>query len=257
MEKFGFVYLWYDRGTKRFYLGCHWGHENDGYICSNPAMRKAYRRRKTDFKRRILSRIYTNRQDLLTEEQRFLDMIPREDFGRKFYNVNSKANFYAWWMNEETKRQVIEKFKNSHWSRNSKKRDQVTQKLRNANLGHTPWNKGKTNVYTPERISEMSRKLTGKPIPHLHTQEVRTKIANKIRENYANGYQNHRIGTTHSEDTKVKMSRNNAMNNPEYVAKVKASKQGIKWLKNGTVRKMAIPGSDKYEMLISEGFTLC
>jgi len=32
MEKYGFVYLWYDKKHKRYYIGCRWGKENDGYI---------------------------------------------------------------------------------------------------------------------------------------------------------------------------------------------------------------------------------
>ena len=33
MEKYGFVYLWYDRKRKMFYIGSHWTTETDGYIC--------------------------------------------------------------------------------------------------------------------------------------------------------------------------------------------------------------------------------
>ena len=35
MEKYGFVYIWFDRKHKRYYIGCHWGHEDDGYVCSS------------------------------------------------------------------------------------------------------------------------------------------------------------------------------------------------------------------------------
>lgn len=103
---YGFVYLWYDKKQKRFYVGSHWGFEDDGYICSNPNMKENRRYRPDTFKRRILSRVYTNRHDLLSEEQRFLDMIKPEEFGRKYYNKNASATFYAWWMNEETKSEV-------------------------------------------------------------------------------------------------------------------------------------------------------
>jgi hypothetical protein len=48
-EKYGFVYIWYDRKHKRYYIGCHWGHENDGYICSSSWMMKAYKRRPQDY----------------------------------------------------------------------------------------------------------------------------------------------------------------------------------------------------------------
>lgn len=105
MEKYGFVYLWLDKKHNKFYVGSHWGTEDDGYICSSKTMLKAHKRRPQDFKRRILSRIYTDRQGLLHEEQRFLDMIDRDHFGSRYYNINAKVQGY-WWVNEETKKQV-------------------------------------------------------------------------------------------------------------------------------------------------------
>lgn len=29
-EKYGFVYIWRDRKYNRYYIGCHWGREDDG-----------------------------------------------------------------------------------------------------------------------------------------------------------------------------------------------------------------------------------
>lgn len=103
---YGFVYLWRDKTYNRFYIGSHWGFEDDGYVCSSNAMREAYRRRKHDFKRRILQRVYTDRKDLLETEQTWINKIKPEEFGRRYYNVNSKVGKYAWWMNEDTKAEV-------------------------------------------------------------------------------------------------------------------------------------------------------
>ena len=55
-EKYGFVYLQFDRKHKRYYVGCHWGTVDDGYICSSNWMRDTYNRRPQDFKRRILKK---------------------------------------------------------------------------------------------------------------------------------------------------------------------------------------------------------
>lgn len=77
--KYGFIYIWYDRKRKMFYIGSHWGTEDDGYICSSNWMRNTYKRRREDFKRRIVARIFTNRLDLLAEEQRWLDMIKPDE----------------------------------------------------------------------------------------------------------------------------------------------------------------------------------
>jgi NUMOD3 motif-containing protein len=91
-EKYGFVYIWYDRKHRRYYVGCHWGREDDGYICSSPWMQKAYRRRSGDFKRRILIRGIASRKELYVEEQRWLNMIKPQEIKVRYYNLNTKNN---------------------------------------------------------------------------------------------------------------------------------------------------------------------
>lgn len=89
MKKYGFVYLWRDKKHKRYYVGSHWGLENDGYVCSSRWMRNAYRLRPNDFKRRILARVYSSKQDLLMEEGRWLSMMKQEEInGVRYYNRN-------------------------------------------------------------------------------------------------------------------------------------------------------------------------
>lgn len=90
--KTGFVYIWYDRKHKRYYIGSHWGAENDGYVCSSRWMRNAYKRRPHDFKRRIVSTVDSNRGDLLAEEYRWLQMISKDHLGSKYYNLTNHLN---------------------------------------------------------------------------------------------------------------------------------------------------------------------
>ena len=85
-EKHGFIYLWYDRRRRQFYIGSHWGTEDDGYICSSTWMRNSYKRRREDFKRRIIARVDV-RANLMQEEQRWLDMIKKKELGVRYYNV--------------------------------------------------------------------------------------------------------------------------------------------------------------------------
>ena len=85
-EKYGFVYVWYDRWRKMFYVGSHWGTEDDGYICSSNRMRDAYRRRPNDFKRRVIARV-DDRLELLDEEFKWLDLISEKELGKKYYNL--------------------------------------------------------------------------------------------------------------------------------------------------------------------------
>ncbi len=84
--KYGFVYIWFDKTKKRFYIGSHWGTEEDGYICSSRFMHYAKRKRPNDFKRRILARV-NDRVELLTEEHKWLSLIPDDQLGKKYYNL--------------------------------------------------------------------------------------------------------------------------------------------------------------------------
>jgi hypothetical protein len=87
MEKYGFVYIWRDRKHKRYYIGSHWGTEDDGYLCSSNWMRDAHKRRPDDFKRRILARVRTTRADLYLEEERWLKMVKPEETRVRYYNL--------------------------------------------------------------------------------------------------------------------------------------------------------------------------
>lgn len=87
MEKYGFVYIWYDRKHKRYYVGCHWGTIDDGYICSSSWMKKAYKIRPEDFKRRILKTNLT-REQMYLEEQIYFNTIKPEEIKTKYYNLS-------------------------------------------------------------------------------------------------------------------------------------------------------------------------
>jgi len=90
MEKTGFIYIWYDRKRKMYYVGCHWGSEDDGYICSSKRMNDAYRYRPQDFKRRIIQRGITDRKTLLEVEHKWLQFIPDKELGKQYYNHSKK-----------------------------------------------------------------------------------------------------------------------------------------------------------------------
>lgn len=91
MQLFGFVYIWYDKRDQRYYIGSHKGSMDDGYVCSSPKMKKEYKLRSKDFKRRILYYSFGDRIELLGMEQKWLDLIPRDQFGKKYYNLNADA----------------------------------------------------------------------------------------------------------------------------------------------------------------------
>lgn len=191
----GFVYLWFDRKHKRYYIGSHWGTEDDGYICSSRWMRKAYRRRPEDFKRRIIARIHTNRKDLLIEEKRWLRMIKPEERKIRYYNLNIFVSDY-WWADEDTKKTVGEKisvslqkpdvklkrslgqqgrvFTEEHRAKmaavkrgqpgnatGSKRTEETRKKMSESRMGTPAWNKGVP--WSDETRSKISMSLRNRP----------------------------------------------------------------------------------------------
>lgn len=108
-EKTGFIYIWRDRKHNRYYIGYHWGHEWDGYICSSRWMRKAYKRRPQDFKRRILKRGISFK-DLPAEEFKWLSLIKDEELGTRYYNVN--RYHFGHWSNTSFREEVAKKCAN-------------------------------------------------------------------------------------------------------------------------------------------------
>lgn len=231
MEKYGFVYVWFDKKHRRFYLGCHWGSESDGYICSSRWMRQSYRRRPDDFTRRVISRVYTSRADLLIEEGRWLNLIPDTDIGTRYYNLTKHTN--------------------GHWHTDPDKRLTVGQKISKANKGRVSPLKGVP--CSEEHKQKLSELWKGKPKNYERSAETRSKISiNSIRLQ-AEGKIGLR-GRTHTADTKRKMSQNNAMNDPINRQKISDAKKGIRWLKHGATKKMAVPGTEKFNSLIALGY---
>jgi len=237
-EKYGFVYIWYDRKHKRYYIGSHWGEEDDGYICSSPWMKKSYKRRPDDFKRKIISRVYSNKKELLDEEYIYLSKIKDEELGKKYYNLSNR--------------------KPSHWSTDPQKKLTVGQKIsakNKANPDFGKWNCGKTlSEEQKKKISES----TSIAMKKRYKENPRTpETCKKIGENSKRLQREKKIGMhgrKHKPETIEKMKQNNAMNNPIHVDKVRASKQGIKYLNRDGKRKMAVPHTDKWNKLIEEGY---
>lgn len=231
MKKYGFIYLWFDKKHRRFYLGCHWGSEDDGYICSSRWMRQAFKRRPQDFKRRIISRVHSSRADLLVEEGKWLSLIDDDHISSRYYNLTKHTN--------------------GHWTTDPQKRLTVGQKISIANKGRPSAAKG---VPCPEERKQMLSELwKGKPKPHTRTAATRAKIAANTKRLQAEG----KIGMhgkKHSDHTKQLMSKNNAMNDPINRQKISDAKRGIRHLTNGAIRKMAVPGTEKFNSLIASGY---
>lgn len=217
-EKYGFVYIWYDSARskqkgedkiKRWYIGCHWGSEDDGYICSSNWMRDAYRRRPQDFKRRIISKVY-KRDEIFEEEYKWLTMIRQEELGKKYYNLQKyllhwssdlntmnivseklsialsgeKHPCFGKHLSDETRKKIGLAHKGRIHNEESRKNMSEGQKKRFAT--DVPWNKGiPATVETLKKISEANK---GKPSWNKGkkmSEETKKKISESKSMNFS------------------------------------------------------------------------
>ena len=235
--KFGFVYLWFDRKHKKFYVGSHWGTVDDGYICSSRWMRKAYNRRPRDFKRRIIARIDTSRKELLLEEHRWLSLIKDHELSTRYYNLTKHLNGH--WSAEDTAKTISEKI--SAKTKEAMARPEVRQKYL-ANINNRD-NKSSDPVVIEKRRASMKATMAKKfPIeqrkhrPEFNSSEYVENMAVKTKQLWE------RPG--HRENVSSKISES-----------LKASKElrsmqmkSMKWWTNGTnnTRSLTSPGDDWY-----------
>lgn len=189
-DHFGFVYIWYDRKRKMFYIGSHMGNVDDGYICSSNRMRNVYRRRPEDFKRRILYYLRVNdRNVLLKEELRWLLMIKENEIRIKYYNLRVNAtgpmpdDIREHWQQPEKRERHIASMTKA-WTPERRKahgdkikakwQDPEYQAKMSKRKGHTPTpeenkrtaERNRNRVYTPElrkRMSDSAKKRANTP----------------------------------------------------------------------------------------------
>jgi hypothetical protein len=215
-EKYGFVYIWRDRKHKRYYVGCHWGTEDDGYICSSSWMTKAYKRRPEDFRRRVLARIITNRFDLYEEEHRWLQMMKQEEIkGPRYYNQLS--------------------YRFSHWSEDPNNRLTLSEKISI---------KTKEAMQRPEiREKFLKGYSKRKKMTNENDRDAIVLRNESIKEAYANQELRdiHRINAKNLwSKEEHKQKRSDAMkalwNNPEYRKKI---------IEKSTGRKLSQEARDK------------
>jgi hypothetical protein len=157
MEKYGFVYIWFDRKHYRFYIGSHWGNETDSYICSSIWMKRAYKRRPNDFRRKILEKVFTDKKDLLEKENIWLAKIKKCELKNRYYNLTNYPKNH-WSADPDKAKTISEKLKISHnrpefkakareqklGDKNPMKRPEVIAKRAKSmeNVQIIPWNKG-------------------------------------------------------------------------------------------------------------------
>ena len=197
MEKYGFIYVWYDKKRNMYYVGSHWGTLEDGYICSSNRMRDAYRRRPQDFKRRIVSKNIP-RDKLLEEEYKWLEMISDSQLGKRYYNLR-KHKWGHWSTDANQNLTVQEKIKKalsdpevreklSAANKGKKRSEETIEKIKLARA------KQIITEETKKKISDSHKGSNNHFYGKQHSAEVRKMLSEKHK------------GKKHSEETKKKMS---------------------------------------------------
>lgn len=86
-----FIYIWFNKVKRMFYIGKHFGSINDGYICSSKKMMQEYKKRPSDFRRKILTYVIdTTGYEILNAELKWMSYINDENLGKKYYNLKIK-----------------------------------------------------------------------------------------------------------------------------------------------------------------------
>lgn len=205
-EKSGFIYIWMDRKHNRYYIGCHWGFENDGYICSSKIMKKAFKRRPYDFKRRIIKRNISSRPELYVEELRYLKMIKPEELRNRYYNLNITNN-EMWHKYPENIKTIGQKISLMKTGKNTGPRDASVGK--NISLAKTESFKKRRlenengKAFTQEHIDKMRQsKLDAN---HKQSDEWKKAQSEFLKEQWNSGQRNRNPGPL-SEEHKLKIS---------------------------------------------------
>lgn len=80
-----FVYMWFDKTRKMFYVGQHSGNFDDSYISSSRWLTGEVLYRPKDFKRRII-KIFETKNEAQKYEGYLISLIKDDEFGKKYYN---------------------------------------------------------------------------------------------------------------------------------------------------------------------------
>jgi hypothetical protein len=239
-QKYGIIYLWFDRKKKKFYLGAHWGTIDDGYICSSRWMKNTYKRRPQDFKRRILEKVISNKEEMFLREENWLSHIKDSELGIKYYNL--QKHWKHWNSNQEKSLTVREKLseasKRPHQDPEYKKnyiegRKKMPPQTQEQIDKRAKSNTGKKRTEeTKQKISDSNK---GKVLGPL-TEEHRLKVSEALK-----GKKNPFYGKTHEPELKKRM---NEKTSATMKGKIPANIPTGFWWNNGIINKRSLECPD-------------
>jgi NUMOD3 motif len=186
--EYGFIYRWTKKSNGKYYIGSHWGKFNDGYICSSNSMRRAYERNRSQFSRRILAVVTTNRLDLLDKEQAYLDKMPRRHFGAESYNISTKAHKPWWAKGQKLKKKIRAKISLSQnrpevrakkiaAQLGCKRTAETCARISAAKTGYKLSAKARASKAQANRRLEVRAKISAALTGYKHTAEARANMA--------------------------------------------------------------------------------
>ena len=206
-EYTGFVYIWYDRKRKLFYIGSHMGNLEDGYIGSNTRLQRSYKKRPEDFKRRILYfHLSTISKELLLKEQEFLDRIKHEELHLKeniqnnttrYYNIKPTASGLSGKVASKLKKEWWDSDASNEWRIKLSENMKINNPSQIASRSEEGWVSWNTGIKAPQ-ISKAK-----KGIPSTMSKE---KYAELCKINWANGCYDNRPKPTEEQKKKISES---------------------------------------------------
>jgi NUMOD3 motif len=148
-----FLYIWFDKNRKMFYVGMHEGEPTDGYISSSRWFNGEHQYRPNDFRRKIL-KFFNTKEEARKEEARFLRFIEEHEFGKKYYNLkNGKPKGSSPW-NKGTPMSIEQRKKLSEIKKGkpSPHKGKKFPKIQGLNNG----------MSKPESKHKLSKRVTGR-----------------------------------------------------------------------------------------------
>lgn len=182
----GFIYLWYDRRRKMFYLGSHfYGKKN--YICGSLRMKRAYHKRQEDFKRRILFKLKKGtKEELQRIEKQWLMLIKESELGTRYYNLKREATGGHGGTNKGFRHSLEAKTKMSLARKGKPLDPEHHAKIIQAHIGAKRSEESRLRMSEAQRNRkppslETRMKMANSRRGRKHSPEVRAKIAEANR----------------------------------------------------------------------------
>lgn len=173
-----FVYCWTDTKTNRLYVGVHKGLEDDGYICSSKIFLNEYKKRPSDFSRKILAK--GTYKDMYSLESSILKAEYVID-NNHYYNIAMNNGYFknkGFPLSEEHRKNISKGVKGENHPMYGKKHsDSAISKMRASRKKYLIEN----NI----SLSKENHPQYGKKHSEAHKENIRNALKGKKRSDSA------------------------------------------------------------------------